>query len=49
MRLVSFIKDGFNIIVGVSNPRVHFTTIRGIACYVDEKSQIFNVTSLPVN
>ncbi|MDX7989968.1 acyl carrier protein [Xenorhabdus sp. Reich] len=38
MRLVSFVEDEFNIIVGVSDPRTHFTTIREIARYVDEKS-----------
>ncbi|KMW74710.1 hypothetical protein TI10_02815 [Photorhabdus luminescens subsp. luminescens] len=38
MRLVSFIEDEFNIIVGVSDPRTRFTTICEIARYVDEKS-----------
>ncbi|OTA21505.1 acyl carrier protein [Xenorhabdus beddingii] len=37
MRLVSFIEDEFNIIVGVSDPRTRFTTIREIALYVNEK------------
>ncbi|PHM52311.1 acyl carrier protein [Xenorhabdus sp. KK7.4] len=37
MRLVSFIEDEFNIIVGVSDPRIRFTTIREISCYVVEK------------
>ncbi|MCG1043401.1 acyl carrier protein [Mycetohabitans sp. B8] len=36
MRLVSFVEDEFGIIVGVSDPRTRFTTIREIACYVDE-------------
>jgi acyl carrier protein len=38
MRLVSFVEDEFGILVGVSDPRTRFTTIREIACYVDEKS-----------
>ncbi|MCG1048479.1 MULTISPECIES: acyl carrier protein [Mycetohabitans] len=38
MRLVSFVEDEFDILVGVSDPRTRFTTIREIACYVDEKS-----------
>ncbi|WP_340608240.1 acyl carrier protein [Xenorhabdus bharatensis] len=38
MRLVSFIEDEFNIIVGVSDPRTRFTTIREISRYVIEKS-----------
>ncbi|MCF2134317.1 MULTISPECIES: acyl carrier protein [Mycetohabitans] len=38
MRLVSFVEDEFGFIVGVSDPRTRFTTIREIACYVDEKS-----------
>ncbi|MCC8381761.1 acyl carrier protein [Xenorhabdus sp. PB30.3] len=38
MRLVSFIEDEFNIIVGVSDPRIRFTTIREISRYVVEKS-----------
>ncbi|WP_340616787.1 acyl carrier protein [Xenorhabdus entomophaga] len=37
MRLVSFVEDEFDIIVGVSDPRTRFTTIREIARYVDEK------------
>ncbi|WP_338925846.1 acyl carrier protein [Mycetohabitans endofungorum] len=37
MRLVSFVEDEFGLIVGVSDPRTRFTTIREIACYVDEK------------
>ncbi|MCC8368242.1 acyl carrier protein [Xenorhabdus sp. PB61.4] len=37
MRLVSFIEDEFNIIVGVSDPRIRFTTIREISRYVVEK------------
>lgn len=38
MRLVSFVEDQFGIIVGVSDPRTHFTTVREIARYVDERS-----------
>ncbi|WP_446469720.1 acyl carrier protein [Xenorhabdus stockiae] len=38
MRLVSFIEDEFNIIVGVSDPRIRFTTIREISRYIVEKS-----------
>jgi acyl carrier protein len=38
MRLVSFVEDEFDMMVGVSDPRTRFTTIREIARYVDEKS-----------
>lgn len=38
MHLVSFLEDQFGIIVGVSDPRTRFITIREIANYVDEKS-----------
>lgn len=37
MYLVSYLEDEFNIIVGVSDPRSHFTSIREIANYVHEK------------
>ncbi|UUM21452.1 acyl carrier protein [Mycoavidus sp. SF9855] len=37
MRLVSFVEDEFDIMVGVSDPRTRFTTICEIARYVDEK------------
>jgi len=38
MHLVSFLEDQFGIIVGVSDPRMRFITIREIARYVDERS-----------
>ncbi|AOM39859.1 acyl carrier protein [Xenorhabdus hominickii] len=37
MRLVSFVEDEFDILVGVSDPRTRFTTIREIERYVEEK------------
>lgn len=37
MHLVSFVEDEFKILVGVSDPRTRFTTIREIANYVHEK------------
>ncbi|OKP03473.1 acyl carrier protein [Xenorhabdus eapokensis] len=40
MRLVSFVEDEFDIVVGVSDPRTRFTTIREIAHYVIEKTVV---------
>lgn len=37
MRLVLFLEDQFGIIVGVSDPRTRFITVREIARYVDER------------
>jgi len=37
IRLVSFVEDEFGITVGISDPRIHFTSLHHIAQYIDEK------------